>query len=134
MKALSQPTCLYRVFNCQYRAMLVETRILIFATNIKTKFYEHWCNQVFNLPTLQKGDSYQTSNPVHETVSVCMCVCVRVCARACVCVVVFVCATVYVCLFACYIHTHTYTCTNIHMYVCTYTHMYAYVCMCMHSV
>ena len=68
----------------------METRILIFATNIKTKFYGHWCHRVLNLPTLQKGDSYQTNNPVHDTVSV----------RACVHVM--------------YIYLY------MHMYVCTY--------------
>ncbi|XP_065898692.1 testis-expressed protein 47-like [Dysidea avara] len=50
------------------KAMLVETKILIFATNIKMRFYGHWCHRVLNLPTLAKGDSYQTNNPVHETV------------------------------------------------------------------
>ena len=68
-----------------YRAMLVETRILVYATNIKTKFYGHWCHRVLNLPTLQKGESYQTHNPIHDTV--CVCVCVRVCVSDILCVV-----------------------------------------------
>ena len=57
------------VHHCIDRAMLVETRILVYATNIKTKFYGHWCHRVLNLPTLQKGDCYQTNNPIQDTVS-----------------------------------------------------------------
>ena len=41
--------CLFVMYHCIDRAMLVETRILIYATNIKTKFYGHWCHLVLNL-------------------------------------------------------------------------------------
>jgi len=46
----------------------METKILIFATNIKMRFYSHWCHRVLNLPTLAKGDSFQTNNPIQDTV------------------------------------------------------------------
>ena len=77
----------------------METRILIFATNIKTKFYGHWCHRVLNLPTLQKGGSYQTNNPVHDTVCLCrLCVCVCICLRMCLCVSMCMRACVHTCI------------------------------------
>ena len=142
MKALSQPTCLYWVFNCQHRAMLVETRILIFATNIKTKFYGHWCNRVLNLPTLQKGDSYQTNNPVHETVSVCVCLCVCLCLCVCICVCMCVCmcmcgcacvchcVRVFVCMLCIYIHTHIHTHIQTYICMCVHIHICMHMCVC----
>ena len=83
----------------------METRILVYATNIKTKFYGHWCHRVLNLPTLQKGDCYQTNNPIQDTVSVSVYydVSIRMGVSVCMCMHERTCVCMYVCD-PCYYH------------------------------
>lgn len=45
------------------------SRLLNFSTGLENRFYPQWCYRVLNISSLQKGDVYQTNDPIEQTVS-----------------------------------------------------------------
>lgn len=48
--------------------MLYNSRILNFSTGFDQRFYSQWSVRILNLASLAKGESYQTNDPIEQTV------------------------------------------------------------------
>lgn len=50
--------------------LLTDTRILNFSTNVTPRLYPQWAYRVLPLPTLPRGEAYQTTESIAQTVSI----------------------------------------------------------------
>ena len=58
-----------KIFDCfPHRGMLQESRLLNFSTGLEYRFYPQWSYRVLNLPSLAKGEQYQTNDTIEQTV------------------------------------------------------------------
>lgn len=55
-------------FSLSLRALLCDSRLLNFSTGLEQRFYPQWCARQLNLPSLAKGEVYQTNDPIEQTV------------------------------------------------------------------
>lgn len=51
-----------------YSGFLKDSKLLNFDSNIDQRLYPQWAYRVLNLPTLTKGESYKTQEPIEQTV------------------------------------------------------------------
>lgn len=59
-------TICYIIIN---RSLLQESRLLNFSSGLEQRFYPQWSFRVLNLPSLAKGEIYQTTDPIEQTVN-----------------------------------------------------------------
>lgn len=59
-------TICYTIIN---RSLLQESRLLNFSSGLEQRFYPQWSVRVLNLPSLAKGETYQTTDPIEQTVN-----------------------------------------------------------------
>ncbi|XP_003384538.1 PREDICTED: uncharacterized protein C7orf62 homolog [Amphimedon queenslandica] len=54
------------------KALLCDSRLLNFSSGLEQRFYPQWSARQLNLPSLAKGEVYQTNDAIELTVSTCL--------------------------------------------------------------